>query len=94
MLWQVATLVPCLTVLVLGMGTALAYLVLSDSSAASGRDDSPEPAGAVRTSQRRADQPTPCDQALRALRQGAPSIIAHAPRGRRTRLWSCLVLAG
>ena len=70
--WQITTLVSCLPVLVLGMGTALAHLVRSDASAASGWQDSLEPAGAVWTSQRgETRRSLPCGTV------GCPSLRMH-----------------
>ena len=40
--WEVTTVVSCLPVLVLGMGSALAHLLRSDASAASAADDDPD----------------------------------------------------
>ena len=80
--WQVTTLVSCLPVLVLGMGTALAHLVRSDASAASGWQDSLEPAGAVRTSQRgETRRSLPCGTVGRpSLRTGNALVITHGDR--------------
>ena len=84
--WQVTTLVSCLPVLVLGMGTALAHLVRGDASAASGWQDSLEPAGAVRTSQRgETRRSLPCGTVGRpSLRTGNALVITHGDRWART----------
>ena len=57
--WGITTLVSCLRVLVLGMGTTLAHMLREDATAAAdrARPDAPGPTTRVRPADRPAEQP-------------------------------------
>ena len=89
--WQVTTLVSCLPVLVLGLGSALAHLLRSDAAAASGRDDKLESAAVMRTNQRRvASRSLACGTAGRPSARTHPAVIAHCSG----LIWSCRIGGG
>jgi hypothetical protein len=58
--WAITTVVSCLPVLVLGMGTALAHMLRADAETASAPDNGTRPAAALRSlSRSRRDQDRP-----------------------------------